>query len=239
MSAWKQIVGMWIGTALRLSWALKQCDFEQSGYFIIITAQTYNDAAYSCVSEGAELAHFIPQLSPFINVCSEWDMNVYEPWVARRPGDIDCPSVKLDDDEHVVGTGSCLEARPALCWRYPIARETVTAVRVTTQTVTDYRPSIVSMLTITELVGHHSVQSTTTVERLVHRGRRVARNVPEWILHGPTVTFNTTIVETVTVVKQVPASTAIDTEYVVAVHHATTWSTEYTLTTTETLSINC
>lgn len=224
---------------------VKQCAFEKSGYFIILDKMTYDDAAMSCVQQGAVLAPFLPGLIGIINTCAEWEMDTLEPWIARRMGDIKCPyiSVSEENNMHAVQFDQCEDktTRPAICWRYPIELVTVTKTRTAYSTLTDYVPVVVGTAHVipSSIPTDTTFIWTNTVTETITKQKRVPKYLLEYDPTGSDVTLTKTIHERVTMREQVPSQIATEEELAIAVHHATLWQTQYTATLFETVSVNC
>lgn len=223
----------------------RRCDYEKSGYFVILDQMTFDEAANACVSLGASLASPVPGVFGLIETCSDWEFDTLEPWVARRLGDIDCPYVsKQYHKKDRIKLQDCQEnvKRPALCWQYPFAWITETHKHRLLSTLTDYRPSIVSTETVAPTISA-PITSTFTWTTTVTETRTKQTRVPHYLFdYDPlagNVSLTTTITEFDTLTATIPAIIVEEEALAIAVHYVTSWETSFTSTETVVVSPKC
>lgn len=222
---------------------VKQCPLEKSGYFVIMSRLSYDQAALECVQQGAVLAPLVDGLHGLIETCAEWELDTVEPWIARRFGDTDCPYVGRHEHGSVA-LDSCTPGnrRQAVCWRYPVAMVTLTETKRATSTLTDYAASIVGtsfVIPSGAAVPVTTLTWTETVTETMTKQKRVPKWLPEYSSGASNVTLTFTVNVPVTVVKQVPTETVTEEALVLAVDYATVWQTDFTATSTAMVSVNC
>lgn len=229
-----------LSTLTATSIPFKKCDYEKSGYFMILDRLTFEEAVNACISLGASLATAIPELYGLVETCSDWEFDTLEPWVARRLGDVDCPFVsKQYPKQDRIKLQDCKDEetkRPALCWQYPFAWITESEIDTRFSTLTDYKPRIAS--TVTTISSNDQVSRTSTFTWTSTETETMTKQVrkPHYLFdYDPlagNVTLTSTITEFYTITSTVPAVIIEEEELAVAVHYETSWETSFTSTAT-------